>query len=578
MRKILTALTLSLLVFDALACSGSPDAAPPPDASSPDANPLPDASPPPVDAGTDATVNDAGPDAKPERDGGGGEDAGPDAITDVRVSDADAEAGRDCDALIGKMLSAPVLPPNRWIGLDLSNGGTADGGPNAGGLTIDQADILACASSVEPDVFEAGAPITGGARTATFSADAGTVLVNYNLDSRVIFNVQILPPAGSVLTFHSRAGGAYEDGGVDGSAGSANVYAIGFGPGPDGGAGYFTKNGKDFPADWSTSYDDAGAEHASAWINELYDGMMATYAPSAPAVVDCLDTSIIRPNGLDQASGCLVRNLPGGDTAFGVRPLGAYATFSNGTNQPTSMYEVWSGGYPTCATPRAAIELFDYGSIYVNGNGNPVFGPSWIGWTMGTLSAAKPYSNAGGMLFSEANRLMGCGASDIVPRDPGYASKQWGPNGEAELEYNADSGVAYKLFVKKGFHGTLDVVANPGDSGLGNEYNIGPGTLTLNGAPLTLDWTAGDGGTLNAVITDISNAYLAEYCGITDTDCVQAGDCVITPNDGHGHSTFSLVASSTTASSCGGPNPLTFVFAQGGSVPAEVYVTNPGGQ
>jgi hypothetical protein len=477
------------------------------------------------------------------------------------------------------MLNAPISPPNRWIGLDLSNGGAGDGGPLGGGLTIDQADILACATSVEPDVFEAGAPTGPGSRTATFSdGNGGSVEVVYNLDSRVIWNVLINPPTTTTLTFHSRAGGAYADGGVDGGA---NVYAIGFGTGADGGvAGYVTKNGKDFPADWSTPADDAGTAHASAWVNEIYDGLMATYAPSVPAIADCLATSILRPNGLDHESACLFQTTP--DSNFiGVRPLGTYVTFTPGTNQATATYEVWQGGYPSCATPRAAMEYFDYGLIFATGNGNPVYGPSWMGVEVGTLRPDEPYSNSGGMLVSEANHVLGCGGVDVAPRDPGYASKQWGASGEAELEYNPDSGVAYKLFVKSGFHGTVDVTATEADGGT-NEYVIAPATtMTLNGAPFTIDWTgadAGDSGTVNAAITDISNAWLASYCGLTDVDCVQAGDCVITPNDGKGHSTFSLLASPTTATSCGDPHPITFVFDQGKSVPKEIYVTNPGGQ
>jgi hypothetical protein len=160
--------------------------------------------------------------------------------------------------------------------------------------------------------------------------------------------------------------------------------------------------------------------------------------------------------------------------------------------------------------------------------------------------------------------------------DPGYAAEQWG-GGEMELEYNADSGVAYKLFVTKGYKGVLDMAASEADAGT-NEYNVGIGSLTVNGAPVTLDWADGDAGTLNASVTDISNAWLAGYCGTEDSDCVQAGDCVITPDDGQGHSTFSLVTAPWLVPYCGDMHPITFVFPQGTSAPTEIYATNPGGQ
>ena len=52
-------------------------------------------------------------------------------------------------------------------------------------------------------------------------------------------------------------------------------------------------------------------------------------------------------------------------------------------------------------------------------------------------------------------------------------------------------------------------------------------------------------------------------------------DCLIDPDDGQGHSTFTLVTSPVLVPYCGDLHPLTFVFPKAGSVPTEIYTTNP---
>jgi hypothetical protein len=565
----------ALLSSAALACSSGGGSGAE-DCTSPDGAAQGDAQPPPTDAGNDATRPDAAtPDAS-TADATTPDATTPDAGTDANEpSDggeggASAEAGLDCAAILAKMMSAPVLPPNGWLGLDLS------GAPGSTGLTIDQAGVLACATSVEPSVFvDGGSPFQAGARTASFAIDGGAALtISYNLQSRVIWNVQTVAPATSTLTFHARPGGAYDTGNPDGGP---SVYAIGFGADGDGGAGYVTKNGQNFAADWTISYDDAGVGSGSAWANEIYDGLVATYAPWMPAVLDCFESPYERPIVAQRESACLLAgDIPGVGGILGVRPLGVYIVFQANTNQAQSMYQFTSAGWPSCATPEAALELLTYNDIQASGNYSPPIGPLWSGTWMGGLAPADPVANSAGMLASEANAIAGCGAVAVTPPDPGYAAEEWG-GGEMELEYNVDSGVAYKLFAKKGYKGTLDMTVSEADAGP-NEYNIGVESLTLNGAPVTLDWTDGDAGTLNAAITDISNAWLAEYCGWTDTDCVQGGDCVITPDDGQGHSTFTLVTAPWLVPYCGDQHPLTFVFPKGANAPAEIYATNPGGQ
>jgi hypothetical protein len=568
----LAASGLTVLLLNSAACTSSTDNPEPSDASTgadtSTPNPGQDSGPTPIvdgGSGNDATI--------PQGDGGPGHPTG-DANVDIDgnvTGDAGDGGGlTGCAAVLSKLFNAPVLPPAGWGGLDLSKGGAVDGGAYGGGLTIDEAAILACASSVEPDVLEAGAtPILPGARTATFSDDAGhSTTVSYNLDSRVIWQVATNSPNGSKLTFHARAGGPYAAGGPDGGP---STYEIGFGNDPDAGTGYVRKNGVDLPADWNDAQDDAGAYHASAWVNELYDGIMATFAPGVPAVPDCRDAPWERAVVPQRESACLANGF-----VLGIRPLGTYIYFANGTAQAQGMYNFWPGGWPSCSSPNAAIESAESLPVTLLGNGNTMIGPQWWGAGIGGLFAADPVTNANGLLASEANALLGCQPTTVTPMDPGYAEQTWG-GGALGVEYNADSGVAYKVIASQGYKGQLDVVAPENDGGT-NEYLVGVGALTVNGAPVTLDWADGDAGTLNSVATDISNGWQQYFCGQVDDDCVDAGDCVITPDDGNGHSVLQLVLGPGLVGACLDPHPLTFVFPKGGSVPSQVIATNPGGQ
>jgi hypothetical protein len=572
---ILNAAGLALLLLDSAGCSGS-TSDPSPDNSN-DAAVAPDTSgnvqhpPPSQDAGPDGTIQDGGADA-PSQDAPS-QDATDGGASDGSTTDS-GDSGPNCAAILAQMMSAPIAPPNRWAGLDLAKGGAADGGPSGGGLTIDEAAILGCAQAVEPDTFDGGtAPGLPGARQAVFGTplDGGTapVTVAYNPDSRVIWQVALSAPSTSTLTFHARAGGAYDHGGPDGGT---SVYTAGFGAD---GVGYMRKDGVDFPPDWNVVRGDAGHGHASAWANEIYDGLMATFAPSEPAVADCLETPFDRFFVPKRVSACFF-----GSNILGARPLGIYLVFTP-ANQLQIAYEFWPGGTPSCATPRAALENVEYGGISLDWNLNGALGPKWAGTNFGPLVPAEPVANPAGLLATEANTLAGCTAVPVPAPDPGYAAEQWG-HGELQLEYNATSNVTYKVFANAGYPSPLEITTTPvTDGGAANDYIIQPGKLMLNGAPLTLDWSSADAGgdagsALNAVITDISNGW--NLC-TTDDDCVLEGDCTIVPDDGQGHSSFTLMtAPANVQGGCPDQHPLTVVFPKGSSVPSQIIATNPGGQ
>ena len=218
----------------------------------------------------------------------------------------------------------------------------------------------------------------------------------------------------------------------------------------------------------------------------------------------------------------------------------------------------------------------DYSPIQVFGNASPLLGPVWAGTQVAYLTPAEPLASDAGMLATEADNLAGCDGVSAAAPDPGYAAEQWG-DGEVELEYNPDSGVAYKLFVREGYQGQLTVSALVDDGGSLMSYAVGIGVLTADMVPVTLDWSNADGA-LNATITALSNGWFSSAgCSFVDSDCVQQGDCAIVPDDLDGHSTFTFAMSPAHAASCADPHPITFVFDQGASVPSEIYVTNPGG-
>jgi hypothetical protein len=514
------------------------------------------------DAGSgspDATVPDAGGgDAAHDSSTGstdaGGSDAAPDA----------ADAGTTCATLLNAAFGAAISPPNQYLGLNLATGGGSDGGVGSGGLTIDESGLLACAASVEPTALDAGVlPNQPGFRLAAFNSpsDPGTNVaqIEFNVESRVIEQVLLSPGYTGQLQFHSRAGGAY----------GTHQYVISIeGLGDAGTSGEVLRDGVSFAADWGY-VTDAGAQQASPWANELYDGLMATFAPAVPAVADCL-TSQFTGDILgipETATDCLFIPNLGTASLLGARQLAFYLEFNTGTNQVQFAYNFWPGGLASCATPQAAVEKMTDSFIGLAGyfQGTAAFG---LGGTFPML----PSSNPLGLTDTELNTVFGCGGTSWAPPDTGYGGMQWG-SGQVATEFNIDSGVNYKVYAQAGYVGTW--AFSEADGGA---YTFGIGSATLGTAPVTIDWS--DAASADATITSIANAwYNYNFSSPPDTDCSAQGDCTIVANDGHGHSTFSLSPSVTMQDNYSGAvQTITVVFAQGSSTPEQIYVTNPGGQ
>jgi hypothetical protein len=505
----------------------------------------------PPDAGADTSTGDAtlGGDDDDASDAG-------DATAQPDAPDADAgTAGDACAALVARMLSAPIVAPSRWAGLDLTNGGLSDDVPGSGGLSLVQNGVLACATGHEPTTTPAGAsPAYPGYRGAWYgtAGPGGTypLSIYSNLQSGAIHQIVLADGYTGTLSFHSRAGGAYGSHTYEVSIGAAGPQAGGNGAAPvDAGAGGVKRDGADFAADWSIAPTDAGTYVASAWINELYDGIMATFSPSAPAIGDCFSTPLVDYNRLGQSvhetASCIV--VPQSDSAyFGVRPLSLYFTFNVGTNQTNGMYAYWLGGGTTCSTLTANLERMDYAPISA--------------FDIGNLESMLYGSNPNGMTFTEGNAFE-CNGTVVSPEDDaGVGAMAWGPSGEVVMEYDA-TGLNTKISAKAGYKGLLQFSDATGT----NAYSTGVDVpLTSNGQPVQIQWPAPGPASSTASLTALSNAV----CGLADDDCVLEGDCNVTANDGRGHSVIEFTCGFATAE-------VALVFPLGSTTPVEIYAVNP---
>jgi hypothetical protein len=514
----------------------------------------------------DATLPDAGQDAAPGKDAEtDARDAGErDAEVDAR-EDADSgpvDAG-PCKAILASAFAANLNPPKSYLGLDLSNGGANDGGLGTGGLTIDATDLLGCAASVEPTALDAGvSPQLPGYRQITLDAPSapGAATLSINMQSRVIEQVTLNPGYTGQLPFHSRSGGAY----------GTHTYVITIqSSGDAGSSGEVLRDGVPFAADWNLVAEDGGKSQASPWANELYDGLMATFAPSTPAVADCLTSqSAFDLTGLPiPGQDCLfISNIGTGSSLLGIRPLSLYVEFNQLSNQVNEIYAFWRGGTATCATEQAALEQMEWGAITLGGYYQNEYSYYFAG-----TEPMRAASNALGLTDPELNTLFGCGGTTWTPPDNGYGGMQWG-SGSVAAEYNLDSGVNYKVYALSGYEGTWQFSEADGGA-----YTIGVGSMTLGSSPVTIDWTSAT--TADPTVTSIANALYGTYCSAPpDTDCVAQGDCTIVTDDGKGHSTFTLAPGANMAANYCPMQAITVVFAKGSSTPEQIYVTNPGGQ
>ncbi len=499
-----------------------------------DANAVPD----PNDAATlgDSTQATDATSGEDLIDGGAGSDA--------TSSDAPAET---CASRVASMLSQPISP-TVWGGLDFSLGGTVTDVPGNGGLTMPQTGLLPCADFAEPTTLLPNElPITPGYRTYGFGRPDGGATTAYpfalqaNAQSQVIEFVSLESGYTGTLTFNSRPGGAYGNHTYEIAIGVASADG---GSAPSGG-GYVKRDGVNFAADWSYAHNEAGTETASAWANELYDGLMATFSPQTPAIDDCWSTASTTYVGVLAAhdrTSCLFDPNGGTFSELGIRPLLLYITFNQGSNQPTEVYYFWKGGTAGCNTPVSNAERMDYAEVDEE--------------AIGGLYLGTQVSNPTGLTYVESNAVE-CSGISVTPPDPGYGGYEWGQNGEVEAEYVLDSGLVHELFAKPGYVGTFPI----SDATETNNYVFAIGSpASDNGAGFTIDWPAS--GT-PAAATKLSNAY----CGATDTDCVAAGDCTVS-YDGSGNMVLGFT--------CEYPSALAgIVFTHDTSTPQQFFVTNP---
>ena len=491
-----------------------------------------------ADAGTvDATLHDAAR-ADSGHDGG--------KISDAAVGADSSPDGASCASVFAALLAQPIVPPAKWLGVDLSNGGAADGGPGSGGLTIDQSGLLACATFSEP-ATPAGSPLFPGYRVVSYSfpGDGGAtpITIQYNMQSRDIYFVSLGSGDTGALHFTSRNGSEH--------------YNVSIGT-------QLLQNGASFPADWNFAFGDGGVTEASAWANEVYDALMATFDPGVAPVADCLSSTMAFDSiGLPvQSADCLFMADDGlGNSILGVRHLHLYLMFNQGTNLLNGLYGFWMGGFASdCATPEAAEEAMDWAWV---GMGAIDYTSDMI---LGNLIPGFPVSNPLGLTYAEANSILGCNGVAGTAPDPGYSLVQWGPQGEVAMEYD-DAGVAYKVIGRTGYKGTFEVPATEiPDAGSTNAYDLAVGQASMNGGAFSIDWS--DAAAAKAAVTAVANSCLSFWCGAppnVDADCVAQGDCAIVPDDGAGHSSFTVqVGTYATDNFCGPMNgSLTFVFPQG---------------
>lgn len=420
---------------------------------------------------------------------------------------AETDGGVDC----AKLLTAPILP-NRLLGLDPTT-------------TVDADGVLACATYVEPTTLPAGTlPRQPGYRVATFGApdDAGAspVTLGFNVESRLPALV-ILEP------------------GYLGTAqltnGSTQSFAIE--------VGYPVQlNGAAFALPW-TNTTSTDPNNLYKRVTEIYDATLFTWAglfglPNRTDTTDCHAASTCRIVP-DDGAGHGVITFPQFDMKL---------TFDLATNVLVELSLGWAPNAPSCTTRAAAIERMDDWPIAQGPDGEGIAAVGGI---------VPPWGNAApGDTMTQADTREGCGGMSVAAPDPGYAAMQWGPSGEVLFEYDADSGAGHAIFGRSGYRGRLT-------SG-GVVVAVGSPVMQ-NGAPLPIDWTSVASAT--PVVTAIANHWAWK---MPDTDCVAANDCTIVPDDGKGHSTFTLTDQSLQDPAW---PTLTFVFPKGSSVPQEVIAT-----
>jgi hypothetical protein len=181
------------------------------------------------------------------------------------------------------LVKQPIVPPTLGAGLDIS-------GKNWQGLTIDEAEKVDCQSINIGDLF-------GDGTQTNYWGDNNEVIVDYRVSTRKILFMIFLPGYLGTMEAMSRDKSTKY---------SVPIYS------------QILKDGKPMTIDWNQP------DKFSAEINEIYDAMIATFAPGLPPDPDCVGSGA-----------CIVGNF--GDVAyFGFSALGTFLWVDNkNAAQPT---------------------------------------------------------------------------------------------------------------------------------------------------------------------------------------------------------------------------------------------------
>ncbi len=247
---------------------------------------------------SDATIggNDGGggvADASPPTDSGG---SGPsDATTGPSDASGPSDSGAACN--VNGALGASIIPLQQFGGLNMNQSGP-------GLATLAYAESVFCGPGAFESETDAGVTTVGWQNQA----------MNVDYDQNGLLVSLMMRAGPGTVTFKSRANGAY---------GTGHGYVIG--------VGTLTKDGSPLVIDWTGT--------PATAINEIFDGMMATFAPTFPVDVDCVASGTCGVNPSNPDAGVT-------NSFFGIRTLSFYAGMTGNTSVPAYVYTFFNGELP----------------------------------------------------------------------------------------------------------------------------------------------------------------------------------------------------------------------------------------